>query len=366
MRLAFEAVSGQDLNWFWNQWYYAPGHPVVSIDYAWDAAKKAETVTVKQTQAGQPFRLPFTIDYYVNGKVMHQPVTMTEATQTFTMPLAARPDLVNVDANKKTLWLKTDNKTAAEYAFQYAHAPLFVDRREAIDAAAKDQTNAANRATLLAGINDKFYNNRLAAVEALKLDDKTVAKTAVPALRKLAASEKQPWVQASLLGALAKLKDKKDEKYFQQQLNSQSYNVQGAALRALAAVQPAQALSRAKTYESTAQGALSQAVTEVYAKAGGQAEWAFVRDKFDAARPQGKFNMMEPLATITGRLDDAASITEGITRLQEMGIKYKSYGADKPVMAMLQGIAKAQASRPQAAAAQQAVDQAVAAVQAAK
>ena len=366
MRLAFEAVSGQDLNWFWNQWYYAPGHPVVSIDYAWDAAKKAETVTVKQTQAGQPFRLPFTIDYYVNGKVMHQPVTMTEATQTFTMPLAARPDLVNVDANKKTLWLKTDNKTAAEYAFQYAHAPLFVDRREAIDAAAKDQTNAANRATLLAGINDKFYNNRLAAVEALKLDDKTVAKTAVPALRKLAASEKQPWVQASLLGALAKLKDKKDEKYFQQQLNSQSYNVQGAALRALAAVQPAQALSRAKTYESTAQGALSQAVTEVYAKAGGQAEWAFVRDKFDAARPQGKFNMMEPLATITGRLDDAASITEGITRLQELGIKYKSYGADKPVMAMLQGIAKAQASRPQAAAAQQAVDQAVAAVQAAK
>ena len=366
MRLAFEAVSGQDLNWFWNQWYYAPGHPVVSIDYAWDAAKKAETVTVKQTQAGQPFRLPFTIDYYVNGKVMHQPVTMTEATQTFTMPLAARPDLVNVDANKKTLWLKTDNKTAAEYAFQYAHAPLFVDRREAIDAAAKDQTNAANRATLLAGINDKFYNNRLAAVEALKLDDKTVAKTAVPALRKLAASEKQPWVQASLLGALAKLKDKKDEKYFQQQLNSQSYNVQGAALRALAAVQPAQALSRAKTYESTAQGALSQAVTEVYAKAGGQAEWAFVRDKFDAARPQGKFNMMEPLATITGRLDDAASITEGITRLQELGIKYKSYGADKPVMAMLQGIAKAQASRPQAAAAQQAVDTAVAAVQAAK
>ena len=366
MRLAFEAVSGQDLNWFWNQWYYAPGHPVVTIDYAWDAAKKAQSVTVKQTQAGQPFRLPFTIDYYVNGKVLHQPVTMTEATQTFSMPLVAKPDLVNVDASKKTLWLKTDNKSAAEYAFQYAHAPLFVDRREAIDAAAKDQTVAANRTTLLAGINDKFYNNRLAAVEALKLDDKTVAKAAAPALRKLAASEKQPWVQASLLGALAKLKDKKDEKYFTNQLNSQSYNVQGAALRALAAVQPAQALGRAKTYETNAQETLAQAVTEVYAKAGGQAEWAFVRDKFDAARPQSRFKMSESLATITGRLDDAASITEGITRIQELGVKYKSYGADKPVMAMLQGIAKAQASRPQAAATQQAVDQAMAAVQAAK
>ena len=366
MRLAFEAVSGQDLNWFYNQWYFAPGHPVVTIDYAWDVAKKAETVTIKQTQPGQTFRLPFTIDYYVGGKVMHQPVTMTEATQTFTMPLSAKPDLVNVDANKKTLWLKTDNKTAAEYAYQYAHAPLFVDRREAIDAATKDQAVAANRATLLAALNDKFYNNRLAAVEALKLDDKDVAKAAAPALRKLAATEKEPWVQASLLGALAKLKDKKDEKYFQQQLNSQSYNVQGAALRAFAAVQPAQALTRAQALEATAQGTMAQAVTEVYAKAGGQAQWAFVRDKFDAARPQGKFNMMEPLATITGRLDDATSINEGITRLKDLGIKYKMYGADKPVLNLLQGIAKAQASRPQAAATQQAVEQAMAAIQAAK
>ena len=366
MRLAFEAVSGQDLNWFWNQWYFGPGHPVVSIDYAWDATKKAETVTVTQTQASQPFRLPFTIDYYVGGKVLHQPVTMTEATQTFTMPLSAKPDLVNVDANKKTLWLKTDNKSAAEYAFQYAHAPLFVDRREAVDAATKDQTIAANRAILLAALNDKFNNIRLAAAEALKLDDKTVAKAAAPALRKLATTEKEPWVQASLLGALAKLKDKKDEAYFTKQLSNQSYNVQGAALRALAAVQPAQALSRAKTYETNAQGAVAQAIAEVYAKSGGQAEWAFVRDRFDAARPQGKFSMMEPLATITGRLNEAASITEGITRLQEMGIKYKSFGADRPVMGLLQGIAKAQASRPQAAATQQAVDQAVAAVQAAK
>ena len=43
---------------------------------------------------------------------------------------------------------------------------------------------------------------------------------------------------------------------------------------------------------------------EVYAKGGGQAEWAYVRDKFDAARPQAKFSMMEPLATMMGRLDD--------------------------------------------------------------
>ena len=27
LRLAFEEVTGKDLNWFWNQWYYGAGNP---------------------------------------------------------------------------------------------------------------------------------------------------------------------------------------------------------------------------------------------------------------------------------------------------------------------------------------------------
>ncbi|WP_035566885.1 M1 family metallopeptidase [Hymenobacter sp. IS2118] len=366
MRLAFEAVSGQDLNWFYNQWYFAPGHPVVTIDYAWDAAKKVQSVTVKQTQPGEPFRLPFAIDYYVNGKMQRQEVEMTEATQTFTMPLSAKPELVNVDANKKTLWQKTDNKPLADYVYQYNKAPLYVDRREAVAAAATDQTSSAARGVLLAGLSDKFYGIRLASLQALKLDDAAVAKAATPALRKRLATEKDPLVLPELLRTVAKLKDKKNEKFFAQQLNSQSYKAQGAALVALATLQPAQALARAKTLETESNGTLAQAVTEVYAQSGTAAQWPYVRDKFDAARPQGQFNLMEPMATMLGRLDDATAVTEGITRLKDLGVKYKSYGADKPVIDMLQGIAKAQAGRPAAAEAQQAVAKAVAEIEAAK
>ena len=367
MRLAFEAVSGQDLNWFYNQWYFAPGHPVVTIDYAWDAAKKVQSVTVKQTQPGQPFRLPFAIDYYVNGKKQRQQMEMTEATQTFTMPLAARPELVNVDANKKTLWQKTDNKPFGEYVFQFNKAPLFVDRIEALRAAAKEQTtNAAARGVLVAALNDKFYGVRAAALEALKLDDATVAKAATPALRKRLAAEKDPLVLPGLLTAVAKLKDKKNEKFFAQQLSSQSYNVQGAALMALATLQPAQALARAKTYENDSNAALAQAVTEVYAKHGSLEQWAYVRDKFDAARPQGQFNLMEPMATMLGRLDDSAAFAEGVSRLQNLAVKYKSYGADQPVLGLLQGLKAAQASRTRATEAQQVVDKAMAEIKNAK
>ena len=367
MRLAFEAVSGQDLNWFWNQWYFASGHPIVNISYDWDAAKKMQSVTVKQTQTGPAFQLPFTIDYYVKGQVLHQAVTMTEATQTFTMALPGKPELVNVDARKKTLWLKTDTKSLADYAYQYAHAPRYVDRREALDAAIKEQTtSAAARTLLLAGLNDKFYNLRLVALEGLKLEDAVVAKAAAPVLRKLAATEKEPLVIAVALKALAKLKDKKDEKLFSKYLSSQSYSVQGAALSGLAVVQPAQALARAKALEADSHSALSEAVVSTYAQAGGLDQWAYVRTKFDEARPQGKFNILEPMAKMMGRLDDPAAFNEGVTRLRDIGMKYKQFGADKLAQTLLQTAAKGQAGRAHAAEAQAAVDKATAELQADK
>ena len=39
LRLAFEEVTGQDMNWFWNQWYYGSGHPKLDISYDYDDSK---------------------------------------------------------------------------------------------------------------------------------------------------------------------------------------------------------------------------------------------------------------------------------------------------------------------------------------
>ena len=367
-RLAMEAVSGQDLNWFYNQWYFGSGHPVVSIDYAWDAAKKVQSVTVKQTQTGQPFQLPFAIDYYVNGKPQRQRVMMTQATQTFTMPLAAKPDLVDVDAEKTLVWQQTDNKPVAEFAYQYAHAPLYVARREALlAAAAKQDTDAAARKLLVAGLSDKFNNLRMVAAERLKLDNKEVAKAALPTLRKLAATEKDPHALATMLTALAKTKDKRDEKLFAQLLaGSQSYAVQGAALQALAQVNPKLALSKAQALENSDQNSLILAVVDVYAKNGGQPQWKFVRDKFDAASGREKGNFFEGMGIMLARLTDTAAFTEDVDRLKGLAIQYKRFGADEPIIGMMQAAVKQQAGTATAAANQQIAEKAIAEIQAAK
>ena len=338
MRLAMEAVSGQDLNWFYNQWYFGAGHPVVTIDYAWDAGRKTEIVTVKQTQGGDPFRLPFVIDYYVNGKAQRQRVLMTQASQMFEMPLAAQPALVNVDAEKKLVWLKTDNKSFSAFAYQYANAPLYVDRREAV-AAAKDAQakDPAARALLLRALNDKSYNLRMVVLESLDMENKTMAKAAAPVLRKLLATEKDPNVQAYTLEALGQLKDKRDVPTFTKYLaESRSYGVQGRALGALAEVAPQQALAKAKAMESDGHPTVTQAVVATYAVAGGVAQWPYIRDKFDAAGLQERAGLLPGLAAMLPRLSEPKAFAEDVDRLKGIGIQFKSQGADQAIIGLLQ------------------------------
>ncbi|UYZ64589.1 M1 family metallopeptidase [Hymenobacter weizhouensis] len=337
LRLALEAVSGQDLNWFFNQWYFGAGHPVVTIDYSYDAARKEQTVTIRQTQPGPAFQLPLAVDVYVNGKPQRHQAMLRQATETLRFPAASRPQLVNVDADKVALWQKTDNKPFEEFVYQYQHAPRYIDRREALAAAAqRPATDAKARQLLLAGLSDKNSTLRQVALAGLKLDDKAVQKAAAPVLRRQLAQEKNPSNQAALLGALAQLKDKKDEKTFSRLLqSSQSYTVQGAALQGLAAVQPQQAVAQAQRLQPEARGQLTSAVASVYAEHGDASTWAYVRDQYDAAGPQGKFQMLESMLGFMVRLNDPTVLREGVERMQQIAVKYKQYGVAEPILGML-------------------------------
>lgn len=75
MRLAFEEVTGRDLNWYFNQWYFGSGHPSVDIDYIYDDAAGKVHVIVKQTQkSGKIFQLPLAIDIYNGSNKIRQNV----------------------------------------------------------------------------------------------------------------------------------------------------------------------------------------------------------------------------------------------------------------------------------------------------
>ncbi|MEO5984956.1 MAG: M1 family metallopeptidase, partial [Ferruginibacter sp.] len=161
LRLAFEEVTGKDMNWFWNQWYYGSGHPKLKINYNYDMPGTAKVI-VEQTQSDKIFQLPFAIDVYNGNAKTRYNVWMRNRIDTFSFPVIAKPDLINVDGDKILLTEKTDDKTEANYIAQWKYAKNFLDRREALEFFAKK-----TMPELAKGLTDKSPELRKFTMEML-------------------------------------------------------------------------------------------------------------------------------------------------------------------------------------------------------
>ncbi|MDR6942203.1 M1 family metallopeptidase [Mucilaginibacter pocheonensis] len=358
LRLAFEDASGLDLNWYFNQWYYGAGHPVLNISYKWDDAAKTQTVYLQQSQDGQTFKLPMAIDIYSGGKKERHKVWMNDKADTLTFHLATKPDLVNVDGDKILLAKKTDNKTIDEFSFQYFNAPLYMDRYEAIEAAAANQKEKPNQKIIIAALKDKYYGLRIKAIKALNLTNDDIRNAAQPVLTSLAKTDDNTLARAAAITALGKLKAAGNLTLFKESLNSESYAVQGAALTAISLLEPAQALPLAKGFEKDNKGALTAAIFNVYAANGGSAEWPYIYNTFKSSTIQNKFNSVQKFADFTGRVEKPEYAQQGIEELKAFGIKYKMYGAAQFAGGVLQGI-KTQRTQMNDTASATAADEAI-------
>ncbi|MBC7569939.1 MAG: M1 family metallopeptidase [Spirosoma sp.] len=363
LRLALEEASGKDLNWFFNQWYYGAGHPLLTINYDWNDATKTQSVYLQQTQPGDAFILPMAIDLYAGGKKERHQVWMRSKSDTLTFTSATKPDLVNVDADKVLLMRKNDNKSFADYAFQFTHAPLYLDRFEAITAATTQQGGQPGRDVLLAALKDPFYGLRLRAISAMNLKNDDLRKAALPALESLAQSDKNTLVRAAALNALAKLPEPGNKTLFTQGLTSPSYAVQGAALNGLAKTDSALTMGKAKALEKDSKGALTQALINLYAQQGTDANWPYVYENFKAMGTQNQFDILPKFTGMVGRLNSVDAVRQGIDLLKDLGEKYKKYGVGPYVVSMLNTI-KGQRSKQNDTASVQLAEQAITAINA--
>lgn len=258
LRLAFEEVTGQDLNWFWNEWYYGSGQPDITINY--DYNNKTARVIIEQTQTtGTIFKLPLAIDVYNGGaNKKRYNVWVNDKTDTFYFPSDKKPSLINVDADKVLLAKKTDNKTADEFEQQYKYAGSYMDRKEALEYFADKKLS-----NLAIGLNDKYHGLRLFTLQKIDQAKGYTVPAVLNVIEQIADKDPDKLVQAKALDILVKLNDKKYEALFTKYVNDSSYSVSGAALDGLSKLEPEQAYTLAKKYNADARGKLGSVVTKI-------------------------------------------------------------------------------------------------------
>lgn len=315
LRLAFEEVTGQDLNWYWNQWYYGSGHPKLTIDYTYDDAAKNIKVIISQTQeTGKIFKLPIAIDIY-NGAIKERhKVWIQDKADTFSFAYTNKPDLVNVDGDKILLCEKKDNKTLDNFIHQYKFAGLYVDRREAIDYCAKNQDDPKALDLLRAGLKDRFYRLRNFTLSQLDLKRDAVKSAFESQIADMAAHDPSRVVKAKAIELLSGYNKIEYKSLFAKAATDSSYSVAGTALEALAKLDSAAAYSLAKKFvKEPAKGRLVASISGILIRFGDESTFDVISENFDKMPlGQTKFRFVQPYAQLLSRVQSTDKLKRGV------------------------------------------------------
>lgn len=242
LRLSLEKVSGKDLNWFFNQWYFGNGNPKIKYSYTFEPVKKQIAVVIEQTQE-QPFQFPLAIDVYDNGKPKRYNVWVNAtAKNTFNFDVSKNADLVNINADGVLLVDITDSKTPEQNLMQFTNSKEFKSRYNALSDI-KDQVGKNPVATklLAAALKDPYFRTRMKALKLMDLSNPEQMKALGADVEKLATNDPKTLVQAAAIAALAKTKDKKYLPLFEKGVNAVSNAVKGNSLNAVLALDPSKA-----------------------------------------------------------------------------------------------------------------------------
>ena len=239
LRLSFEKISGKDLNWFFNQWYFGSGNPKLSYTSTYEPVKKQVTVVINQSQE-KPFEFPLAIDVYDNGKPKRSNVWVNaKAKNTFTFDASKAPDLININADGILVAEIMETKTPEQSLIQFSNSKEFVSRYKALSAIKDaDAKNPAVVKLLATALKDPFYRLREQALNQIDLTNADQAKALTAEVEKLASNDPKTLVQAAAISALAKTKNAKYSSLFEKGMNAVSNAVKGSSLAGIADLDP--------------------------------------------------------------------------------------------------------------------------------
>jgi aminopeptidase N len=247
---------------------------------------------------------------------------------------------VNVDGKKTLLVEKKDNKTLENFIHQYKYAGQYLDRREAVEFASRNQDNPKAQELMALALKDKYYGLRSFAIGKLDLKNETVKKQVEPILSEIALKDPKTTVRATALAVLAQYNDGKYKSLYTKSVNDSSYTVAGTSLDALFKLDSAAAVAEAKRLAKyPAKGKLVESMTTILVKSGDENGFDIIAKAFgDMPISQAKFNLLQPFCEFLGVVKDTKKVKAGVDMVIEFRDALAAYGLTPYVNNLLKGV----------------------------
>jgi aminopeptidase N len=304
LRLAFEEVSGEDLNWFFNQWFLGKGHPVIQVYHTDNHSEKTVELNVLQKQKLSEYplyKLPVSVLIHDDKGKRVEKITITEANQSFTFTYSGKLRNVIFDANQVLLGSVYNDKPFNQFIDQYQPDYTYKLRAEALKYAVRREEKTCQQ-VILDALNDPFWNIRKIAIENSSKLSGTFLDQAKQKIQNLASNDPKSSVRSAALTFISKNldEDKQNQIYIDRIDKDQSYSVQVTALSNLSSNDKENGLKKAaELIAKDKTEKILVAVSEVYGQHGTEENFSF----FESIFINNKFSGFDELNVLGGLLN---------------------------------------------------------------
>jgi len=218
LRQAVLDATGENLDWFWDQWIYQAGYPEFTVTAAYDSARATVTLTVKQTQVDTAtadsstglrfstpavFRTPISIVVgTASGDVKHQ-THIDQREQTIEIPgVRSAPQMVIFDDGNSILKTLAFDQPVTWLARQLERDPDLWNRHWVIGRLTAHLSDTIAVAALArAATSADYFLTRMQAAESLGAAPAPLALTAL----ERALGDTSAQVRGAAVSALARI-----------------------------------------------------------------------------------------------------------------------------------------------------------------
>ena len=331
LRLAFEKVTGKDLNWFFNQWYFGSGHPKIQVTYDYNTLEKTVAVNIYQT--GKTFQFPLSIDIVEKGKKMRHNVFVDKKDVSFLLSYRKTPEIILVNADGVLLADFIETKTLKQYISQLKYASYYGHKKEALLEIAKHQDNQKAFNSIANAMSNSFYKIRKLAVENIDLFNKYSKKNVINKIKKIANSDGKTLVRAAAIETLGKLTDAENLPIFNEALKSKSFSVKGKALVAIYYIDKDAAILLSKKLPNEVRKIIATPLTRIFIEENDYTELVFIAKNVLSGMLLTNDNKTKTLYKKAYEKIAKSNNTEAITNLVNdmvaKGFQYKKFNFDK-------------------------------------
>ena len=295
LRIAFEHVSGEDLNWFFNQWFLASGHPILNINYNENTPGKLELI-IHQSQDLNKYPLyylPVDVEIVTELTSTRYDISVAHEVDTFYFDLDEKVKYLNFDPGKFLLGEINLTQSQQSWIALAREAELFIDRSEAYENLAGLQSEDLFKLHYDA-LTDSFRGIREFGLRYMtsylqKEDNDSIIHDII----KIAEHDEQTSLRSMAIALLVRnFTDSSLIDLYLDGLNDSSYNVVATSFDALSEANESLALKQAKRFEASDDENIILTLAALYSKSGDASHSAFYENQFERAWGFGKYSFI--------------------------------------------------------------------------